>query len=266
MITTTATPDRTIAQRRAMNSWRLEWLRMTRSRWGIALIAVYVFFGFLAPLLAKYMAELARLAASDITIVARAPRPADGIVNFVSQGSQTGMIVLIIVAAGILAVDARRGLATFYRTRASGPFTLIWPRFVATTLLAVTAYVLGTAAAWFETTILLGTLPTGRVLLGVILEAIFLVFAVAVVAAAATFARGTLATAGISFAVLLVALPAAGIVKSVGVWLPTKLLTAPAALVTGAGAGDYLRATAVSLAATGALLALALHRSPRREL
>jgi ABC-2 type transport system permease protein len=249
-----------------MNPWRLEWLRMTRSPRGIALILVYVFFGFVGPLLAKYMAQLARYASSDITIVAPAPKPAFGIVNFVSQGSQTGMIVLIIVAAGVLSFDARRGLATFYRTRAPGTFALIWPRFVATATLAVTAYVLGTAAAWFETAVLLGRLPTGRVLLGVGLEAVFLVFAVAVVAAASTFARGTLATAGIAFAVLLVVLPVAGTVKSVAGWLPTRLLTAPGALVTDAAVADYSRAVAVSLAATVGLLALAVRQAGRREL
>jgi hypothetical protein len=104
------------------------------------------------------------------------------------------------------------------------------------------------------------------VLAGIVLEAVFLVFAVAVVAAAATFARSTLSTAGISLAVLLVALPVAGIVKSVGAWLPTRLLTAPAALVTDTTVGDYSKAVAVSLLTTGALLALAVHRSRTREL
>jgi len=249
-----------------MSAWRLEWLRATCSRRGFVLAAVYLFFVLAGPLMAKYMAQLARLASSDVTIIAPAPQPAHGVVNFVSQGSQTGMIVLIVVAAGILSIDAHRGLATFYRTRVATPLKLLWPRFLATTTLAVTAYALGTAAAWFETTILLGGLPAGRVLLGVLLEAVFLAFAVAVVTAAATFARSTLSTAAISFAVLLIALPVAGIVKPVGAWLPTKLLTAPAALVSDPAMGSYARPVAVSLLATAALLILAVHRIPGREL
>jgi ABC-2 type transport system permease protein len=266
MTATTAARNHSVRRSPAMNPWRLEWLRITRSPRGIALIAVYVFFGFVGPLMAKYMAQIAKLASTDVTIVAPSPQPAHGIVNFVSQGSQTGMIVLIVVAAGILSIDAHRGLATFYRTRVSGPFVLIWPRFVTTAALAMVAYLLGTAAAWFETTIVLGGLPTDRVLAGIMLEAVFLVFAVAVVAAAATFARSTLSTAGVSLAVLLVALPVAGIVKTVGAWLPTRLLTAPAALVTDATVGDYPKAVAVSLLTTVALLALAVHRSRTREL
>jgi ABC-2 type transport system permease protein len=112
----------------------------------------------------------------------------------------------------------------------------------------------------------LGALTPGPVLLGVALEAVFLLFAVAVVAAAATVGRSTLATAGISLGVLLVALPVAGIVKAIGGWLPTTLLTAPAALVTGSAPGGYPKAVAVSVLSTVALLALAAYRSRRREL
>jgi ABC-2 type transport system permease protein len=266
MSATATLPAGTVPRRAAMNPWRLEWLRMTRSARGITLIAVYVFFGFVGPLLAKYMAQIAKLSSSGVTIVAPPPRPADGIVNFVSQGSQTGMIVLTVVAAGVLSLDAHRGIATFYRTRASGWFQLIWPRFVATSAVAIAAYILGTAAAWFETTVVLGPLPAGRVLLGVALEAVFLVFAVAVVTAAATFGRSTLSTAGISLGVLLVVLPVAGIVKPIGAWLPTKLLTAPAALVTGGSADDYPKAVVMALLAPVGLLVLAAFRSRRREL
>jgi ABC-2 type transport system permease protein len=212
------------------------------------------------------MQQLAKYASSGVTIIAPAPEPEHGIVNFVSQGSQTGMIVLIIIAAAILSFDARRGLATFYRTRASGSFALIWPRFVATAALAISAYALGTAAAWFETTLVLGGLPARQIVLGVVLETVFLLFAVAVVAAASTFGRSTLSTAGISLVVLLVILPVAGIVKTVAAWLPTRLLTAPAALVTDAAAGDYVRPVVVSVIATIMLIAIAVHRAGHREL
>ena len=265
-VSTAAPQHRTAAPGRVMSAWRLEWLRLTRSHRAAVLLAVYVFLGLVGPLLARYMAQIAAFASSGVTIVVPAPRPGDGIVNFVSQGSQTGMIVLLVIAAGVFSFDARPGLATFYRTRVSGSFALIWPRFVATAALAVTAYVLGTAAAWFETTVVLGGLRPGQVLAGVAVEAVFLLFAVAVVAAASTFGRSTLSTAGISIGVILLVLPVAGIVKAVGVWLPTRLLTAPAALVTGAAVDDYLRAVAVSVLATVLLLVLAVHRAGRREL
>ncbi|GAA3455703.1 hypothetical protein [Dactylosporangium matsuzakiense] len=248
-----------------MTPWRLEWLRMTRSARGITLIAVYAFFGLAGPLLAKYMAQIVKLSSSDVTIIAPPPEPADGIENFISQGSQTGLIVLAVVAAGVLSLDAHRGLAIFYRTRATGWFTLVWPRFVAVSLTALIAYFLGTAAAWFETTVVLAPLPTARVLLGALLGAVFLVFAVAVVTAAATVSRTTLATVGISLGVLLLVLPVSATVPVLRPWLPSSLLTAPAAVLTDAGIAGYGRAVAVSLAATVALLSIAAYRTSKRE-
>src|SRR6266545_1382896 len=184
-----------------MSPARLERLRMTRSPRGLVLTLVYLFFGFTAPLLVRYLDRLAKLGSSGVQIIAPTPKPADGIVNFVSQSSQTGMIVLVVVVAGALSYNARRGLATFYRTRAPGPFALIWPRFVA-----------GTAVA-----------------------------------------------------VLVIALPLAGIVKPVARWLPSSLMHAPAGLLTGTAPGGYLPAVVVSVLVTGGLLALATVRARHRE-
>ncbi|TMM39767.1 MAG: hypothetical protein E6F99_06115 [Actinobacteria bacterium] len=253
------------APRERMNPWRLEWLRMTRSPRGLVLALVYLFFGFTAPLLARYLTQLAKLGSSGVQIVAPPPKAVDGIVNFVSQSSQTGLLVLVVVVAGGLSYDARRGLATFYRTWAPGPFALIWPRFVAGTAVAAVAYLAGTAAAWLETRLVLGPLPAGRMLVGAGYELVFLAFAVAVVAATATVGRSTLATIGTAVVVLLVVLPLAGAVHVVVRWLPTNLVRSPAGLLTGATVTGYLPAVAVSLAATAGLLVLATVRARNRE-
>jgi ABC-2 type transport system permease protein len=248
-----------------MTAWRLEWLRMVRSPRGIVLACVYLFFGLVGPLMAKYLPEIAKLASSGVKIIAPAPKPADGLVNYVDQASQTGLVVLVVVVAGALAFDAHRGLAVFYRTRVPGPFALIWPRFVVGAAAGVVAYVLGTGVAWYETTLVLGGLPADQVLLGVACEAVFVVFAVAVVALAATVGRSALATVGIAVGVLLVALPLAGVVPALHPWLPSTLMTAPAGLLTTTAIDGYLESIAVTLLATVALLALAVRRSRRRE-
>ena len=169
------------------------------------------------------------------------------------------------MVAGALTYDAHRGLATFYRTRAPGPFALIWPRYVAGTVAGVLAYLAGTAAAWLETVLVLGRLPAGRLALGLLYEAVFLAFAVAVVAAAATIGRGALATIGTAVVVLLLVLPLAGAVQVLARWLPTSLMRAPAGLLTGTSPTWYLPAVAISLAGTVGLLALATARARHRE-
>ena len=112
---------------------------------------------------------------------------------------------------------------------------------------------------------MLGRLPAGHLALGVLYEAVFLAFAVAVVAAAATFGRSTLATVGTAVVVLLLVLPLLGAVKVVARWLPTSLMRAPAGLLTGTAPSWYLPAVVVSVAGTVALLALATRRARHRE-
>lgn len=256
-----------MATRRSMNRWRLELLRLTRSPRGLAILGVYLCFGLVGPLLAKYMPDLVKHSASSgMQIIMPPPVPADGIANYVNQAGQVGLIVALIIAAGSLSIDGHRGLALFYRTRAGNSLAMLLPRFVVTAVVAATGYLMGTAAAWYGTWAILGWLPAQRVIPGALCGAVFLIFAVALVAAASTFARGTAGSFGIAAVVLLFVLPILGMVDPLGTWVPTALLTAPTELAKGAGLGDAMRAVAVSAVAVPALVALAAYRSGRREI
>jgi ABC-2 type transport system permease protein len=250
---------------RPMNPWRLEWLRMTRTPRWIALFGVYLLFGLLGPVMAKYIGFFLENVQSEITIIAPAPTPKDGIVNYVNQVGQLGLIVVVAIAASALAFDAHRGLSTFLRTRTDGMWGLVRPRFFATAVAAVLAYSLGLLAAWYETALLLGSLPPGAMLAGWLCESLYLIFAVAVVAASASIARSTLATVGIALTTLIVL----SIVGSLGVlhdWLPSTLVGAPVDLLTGTLLTDYLPAMAVTVVTGVGLVALAVVRLRQREI
>jgi ABC-2 type transport system permease protein len=249
---------------RRLGLWRVEWLRMLRSPRGISLVAVYLFFGALGPLMARYMSQILKYADSNMTITVSRPRPVNGIENFLSQVNQTGLVVVVVVAAGALCFDARRGVSTFLRTRVDRVSKLIIPRFTVNALVAVTAYTLGTLIAWYETALLIGSLPAARMIQGWVCGVVYLVFAIAVVAAAASLARTVLGTVGIAIGCLLV-LPLVGTVPAVHQWLPSSLATAPVALLGTAVLADYLKTVLVAALATVALLALAVHRLQGRD-
>jgi ABC-2 type transport system permease protein len=249
---------------RPMNPWRLEWLRLTRTPRAIALAGVYLFFGLLGPVTAKYLQDILNRAQSGIQVIVAHPTPKDGIANYISQAGQTGLVIVVVLAASAFTFDARRGLATFLRTRASSMWQLIAPRFAVSAAAAVAAYTLGTLAAWYETALLLGPPPAGAMLEGLLCGSVYLVFAVSVAAAAASVARGTLAAVGVTVAVLL-GLPLLGLAGPLHTWLPSTLLTAPVALLAHANLGDYLPALATAAAASALLLALATSRLARRE-
>lgn len=248
-----------------MTLWRLETARLIRTHRWMILFGVYVFFGAVGPFTARYFNEIVGRFAGDVSIVAPDPRPADGIVQFISNASQLGLLALVVVAAGALCLDARPEVAAFLRSKVSRPQVLLLPPYITTTLAAWAALAIGTALAAVLTAALIGPLPLWPLVVGTLLGALYLAFAVAVVAVVAGFAKSQATTVFGALGLLLV-LPIVSILEPVEPWLPSTLLGAVAAMVEGAPASDYARAAVVAIAVTAALVLVAIHRFGRREL
>lgn len=249
-----------------MNLWRLEWLRLVRTYRWLVLVGLYAFFGVLGPYTARYFNDIiSRFGTGDVVIEAPDPQPVDGIVQFVSNASQLGLLAVVVVATGALAVDARPEVAAFLRTRTTRAGTVLLPRYTVNAAAAAFALVIGTAIAWVLSAVLIGPLPAGRMVLGTLLGMLYLAFAVAVVAGVAGWARSQAATVLVALGTLLV-LPILGLVDAVAPWLPSELLGAVTALVAGAPPGDFAGAAAVTVVAVPALLWLAITGFARREL
>lgn len=246
--------------------WRLEWLRIVRTRRWIAVLGVFAFFGLLGPVTARYLDTIVEsFGTDDVTITLPDPTPADGLAQYVSNASQIGLVVVVVAAAGALAVDQRLEMGIFLRTRVGRASTLLWPRFAAAAALAVAGWLLGVAAAWYETVVLLGAPPAGGVLAGAALGAVYLVFAVAVTALAAGVARTTVGAA-VGALVALLALGLLSIAPAVGDVLPGRLLGSLAGLAAGDAVADLLPAAAVTVVLTVVALAGAARLLDRREL
>lgn len=248
-----------------MTLWRLELLRLGRTnRWAI-LVGVYAFFGITGPLTARYLGDIMGRFAGDIVFELPDPRPVDGIAQFLSNATQIGLVAVVVVAAGALALDARPEAAAFLRTRVVAARTLLWPRYSVVTAAAVLALVLGTAIAWVLTGALLGGLPVASMLLGTLFGALYLAFAVAVLAAVAGYTSGTVSMVFSGLVVLLV-LPLIGLLPPIAPWLPSHLLGAATAMIEGAPSSEFWRAVAVTVTATPILLAVAARRLEVREI
>lgn len=250
-----------------MSLWSLEFLRLKRTKRWLVLGGVFVVFGLMGPLAARYMKQLLNLAGGDmdgVTIEFPDPIPADGMIQYVGNAIQVGTLVAVIVAAGALAFDAIPEMGVFLRTRVPSVWRILAPRLVIPFLAIAAAFVLGVGAAWYETAVLLGALDVGGVLLGTALGILFFAFVVAVVAAVAQWARGMLATVMASLGILLT-LPIVGIADVLGRWLPTRLGGALADLVDMGTAGDYLGPAVVAIVAIPMLLWLAVLGARRRE-
>jgi ABC-2 type transport system permease protein len=247
-----------------MSLWRVEWLRLWRTRRWIALAGVFLFFGLLGPITAAYMDVLLGRVAGDIQVILPPPTPVAGLEQYLSNALQVGLLVVLAVAAGALVFDTPPERATFYRSRVPGPWPLLLPRYVVSAAAACGAFILGTAGAWYETVILLGPLPVGGMILGTLLTCLYLAFAVAVVALSAALLRGVLGVIALSAGILLT-FPLLGLLPGLRPWLPSHLLGSLTGLAAGAEAEGYLRAAVVTALATAALVPAAAALLGRRE-
>lgn len=156
-----------------MGPWRLESLRMWRTRRLIALCATFLVLGLGEPVLTYYLPQLVKGGADKgVQIILAKQTPADAIDGFAGNVGQLGTLVVVIVAAANVAIDAHPGLAAFYRTRIHRPALLVVPRYVTTSAASIAALALGTLGAWYETIVLLGTVPLGALMTGLALEAL----------------------------------------------------------------------------------------------
>jgi ABC-2 type transport system permease protein len=249
-----------------MNLWRLEWVRLVRSKRLVAVVGVYTFFGLLGPVTARYIGEILQRFGGDVVVQFPDPVPPDGIAQFTSNANQIGLLVAVVVAAGALVIDAIPEMSIFLRTRVDRIDRLLVPRLVVSFAAVTTAFTVGMFAAWYETVVLLGALNVGSLLLGTLLSIVYMAFVVALVATLGSRLASVLGTAATTVVVLLV-LPVFGLVDVVGRWLPSHLLGALDGLLRGTeGVGEYVPATLVTVALTATLVWLATRWAAQREL
>ena len=248
-----------------MSLWRLEWLRLVRTHRLTALMAVFLLFGFVGPLTTRYLPDILRRFGGGVEVKLPTPTPADGIASYVDNVLQLGLLVLVLVAAAALAFDAQRESAAFLRTRVGGVWQLLLPKIVVNTAAAVGAFLLGAAAAWYETAILFGDLPVLNTMLGIGCVAVYLAFAVVLTALAAAVLRGVVGTALASLAVLLVlgALESFGIL---GNWSPSRLPGALRALALGGAPSEYILCVAVTVCFAAIALPMTVRLLGRRDI
>jgi ABC-2 type transport system permease protein len=256
------------APARRMSLWRLEWLRLVRTPRAVSLGAVYLAIGLIEPVTTRYASALLAHVARGTVVSLPKPTAAQALSNYVGEATIVGLIVLVAVAASAYNFDARPGLSAFFRTRVVSMWRLMAPRFAASAAAGVVAYLLGTLAAWYETNLLIGPLPAVALLAGTLCAAVYLLFAVAVTALAASLTKTTVASVGISLAILLAALPLLGDVHAISSWVPTALVGAPADLVSSPpahGLAHFVPALGVSAVAGALALAAAVRLLRARE-
>jgi ABC-2 type transport system permease protein len=246
-----------------MTLWKLELLRLWRTRRVIALCAVFLILGFGSPVLTYFLPDLVKDAGSGVQIILPEQTAADGFATFASNIAQLGTLVVVIVAAATLAIDAQPGLAVFYRTRLRRATRLVLPRYLVITLASIGGLALGTLGAWYETVILLGSVSFPDLVAGFFTASLWLCFVTAVVTLFASLIRSVLGVAGVSIGTMF-ALSLLGSFSFLRNWVPTRLSGSSADFILGTTSGLW-QASAVTAIAAILAMTVALYRLDRRE-
>lgn len=252
-------------ERRAMSVWRLEWLRLVRTKRLVALAATFGFFGLTAAPLTRYQDELMARVGGGAKVELPPPTSAAAVSSYLANAVQLGGLALVVVAALALAIDADRSSSVFLRTRVRRPWLLVVPRWAVATGAGLAMFVMGLLCTWYGAVLLLDPLPAGTMLLGTLLTLPYFAFLTAVTAVLVTRSKGV-ALPVVGALGTAVVLGIVGAIGDLGRWLPSHLVGLLPDLLAGGSATDALPSVAVTLAATAALLVLAVRLTASREL
>lgn len=231
-----------------MSVWRVEILRVVRTRRLLALLVLYVFLGASGPLIVAYAKQLFdRLSGgAPVRITVLRAVPADGILSYYKSAMQLGLVGSIVVAGLALSLDDRAGLSVYYRTR-TRVSTILLPRLVVSAATACGAYTVGLLVAWYETAALLG-LPDAASVVGTwALGLTYIAFAVSLTLLFSAIFSNSLGAVGSTIVVVLL-LPILGSLPRVSSYLPSRLLTLPAEIFAGPAHPSALSAVLVTVA------------------
>ena len=246
-----------------MNLWRLEWLRMIRTYRIIVLPALFVLAGFLGPALAKILPDLVGEVGGGIEIILPEPTAYEGIVQYLGNVDQLGLVGIAVFAAMSMTFDAKREVAVFLRSRAPIP-AILTPRFVTTFALSAVSIIVGAAVALALTDILLGRPPIAEVMTGAGLYVVYAGFVIAMVTLIAALTRSSLVVVIVAIVGIIIS-GAMSLIPVVGDWLPSRLPGATVELMNGS-AFVFWPAVGVTVALTAAFLTLATYLFDRREI
>jgi ABC-2 type transport system permease protein len=245
---------------------RKELLEQWRTRRLIIVAIVFLLFGIMSPLIAKFTPELLKSVGTGMpgAVIQLPPATtADAVAQLAKNVGQLGVVVAILLAMGAVAAEKERGTAAFILTLPAGRAAFLVAKLVAIGLTLLVAVALAAVGDWLYTTILFEPLPVaGFVVLALLLWLQMLAFA-AITFLASTVTGSQLVAGGVGFVVFVVVSIIAAL-PVIGDWTPLALSSAAIDIALGESS-DVLVQSVVASVAIVAGCAVASWASFRRQ-
>lgn len=246
---------------------RKELLEQWRTKRLVVVTVLYVAFGIMSPVFARYTQEIVKalVPAGQLPVEIPAPVVADAASQFVKNVGGTLTLVAVLLAMGLVASEKERGTAAFVLTKPASRGAFIAAKVVAVGTTLGVAMILAGAAAYIYTAMLFSAPPIpGYAAMCVLLWVSQMVIAT-ITLLGSVLVRSAVAAAGIGLAGYI-GLTIVSAFPTIGAYTPAGLGGPATALAVGTPAPDVLGPLAVNLAIAAAATLLSWTVFRRQEL
>src|SRR5579859_7869669 len=136
---------------------RKELREALRSNRLLVVSVVFLLFGIISPVTAKYTPELLKLIGSGqsgVTITFPTPTVADAIAQYLKNVAGTGILVALLLPMGMVAREKERGTAAFALTKPLSREAFLAAKLVALLAMLAAGVILAAIATYFYTALL----------------------------------------------------------------------------------------------------------------
>ncbi len=202
----------------------------------LIVVVVFLAFGLISPLSAKFLPQMMRLLPNGEEIAGLIPAPttADAVAQYLKNISQFGVILALLMGMGAVAREKERGTAALVLVKPMPRYAFLGAKFAALGVTFAVGVAVAGVASYYYTLILFEALDISRWLALNGLVLLFVLVYVALTLLCSTVSRSQVLAGGLAFLLLLLLL-GVGTIPRVGDVLPGRLLTWGAALVAGDG-------------------------------
>lgn len=250
-----------------MTALAKEWLEQRRTHRLLIVCLIFLLFGLMSPLLAKFTPEIIKMVpgGEQISLIIPPPTVADAVAQYIKNMTQFGMIMAVLMGMGMVSQEKDKGTAAMVLAKplSRTAFMLAKPAALAISFLLGT--VLAAAAGYYYTLLLFEALPVGGWLgMNALLLVYFGVFA-ALTLLASTLNKSILISAvtAVGFVILLSLVEIIPAAKNV---LTGGLLGWAGSLALGGGGEPAWGALAVCLGLIAAALIASVLIFRRQEI
>ncbi len=246
---------------------RKELLEQWRTYRLIIVAIVFVAFGIMSPVLAKYTPELVKalVPAGQLPLDLPAPTAADAAAQFVKNVGQTLTLAAILLAMGSIAGEKERGTAAFILTKPAGRAAFVVAKLLGIAFTLAVGMAGAGIAAYAYTTWLFAAPPAGGYLAMCLVLWLSLLAVAAITLLGSALTRSAIAAGAIGFAAYI-ALAVVSALPTVGPYTPAGLQGPAIQLALGAPVSDLAGPLLVNLLLVAGATVLAWLSLRRQEL